>query len=356
MTKEKLEEKFTLEVVQSVPERFRDKIKPGEMLINAHSIHKTFLEQPWQTELAVDSLNNRLLWRHRDPENPALQGLVFGRNLEETVGDDGFSDAWYRVFGGPEGSPEKTIQKLIKLRHDVGEPIGISKGFIKHYNKNGEIRRVVALEDSITYKPQCNQCTTQEVIIQMEDKDKVIKEQIDKLQEELNDTKLQLEAKDKTIAEKDETMKTLETERSSFKDKLDELESKLNSTKDEKSSMEDKFVQLNDAFKKFKLESLTAQKTPIIDKILIHEDSSMKDVLRDIYLGYTTVKLEERLEEVEIKSQEATILTKTLDKERNEALDNLKAKDVGMNALQVKGNNLKMAEAVELEMKAEGLI
>lgn len=355
MTEDKIEEKFTLELVQNVPERFRDKLKPGDMLINARSIHKTFLEQPWQTELANDSLNNRLLWRHRDPENPKLQGLVFGRNLEETVGDDGFSNAWYRVFGGPEGSSEMKMQKLIKLRQDVGEPIGISKGFIKHYNKNGEIRRVVALEDSITYKPQCNQCTTQEVI-QMEDKDKVIKEQIDQLQEELNDTKLQLEAKDKTLAENKEIMDTLETERSSFKDKLDKLEAKLNSTKDEKSSMEDKFVKLSDAFKKFKLESLTAQKTPIIDKILKYEDSSMKDVLRDIYLGYEMPKLEERLEEVEIKSAEATILTKTLDKERNEALDNLKAKDVGMSALQVHGDNLKMAEAVELEMKAEGLI
>ena len=120
--------------------------------------------------------------------------------------------------------------------------------------------------------------------------------------------------------------------------------------------MEDKFVKLSDAFKKFKLESLITQKTPIIDKILQHEDASMKDVLRDICVGYEMPKLEERLEEVTIKSQEATILTKTLDKERNEALDDLKSKDVGMKALQVHGDNLKMAEVIELEMKAEGLI
>jgi hypothetical protein len=354
MPEEKIEEKFTLELVQDVPERFRDKLKPGDMLINARSIHNTFLEQPWQSELAKDSLNNRLLWRHRDPENPKLQGLVFGRNLEETVGDDGFSNSWYRVFGGPEDGSEIKMQKLIKLRHESGDPIGISKGFIKHYDKNGEIRRVVALEDSITYKPQCNQCTTQEVIIQMEDE---IKEQIEKLQKELNDTKLQLEVKDKTLAEKEDTMKKLETERGVFKDKLDELESKLNASKDEKTSMEEKFVELSDAFKKFKLESLSAQKTPIIDKILQYEDTSMKDILRDVYLGWEIKKLEGRLEEVNIKSQEATILTKTLDKERKEALESFKTKDVGMGALQgLRTEELDLAKQIELEMKAEGIL
>ena len=94
----------------------------------------------------------------------------------------------------------------------------------------------------------------------------------------------------------------------------------------------------------------------MIDKILKHEDDSMKDVLREIYLGYEVKKLEERLEEVVLKSEEATILTKTLDKERNEALENLKTKDIGMAALQVKGANLEMANMIELEMKAEGLI
>lgn len=355
MPEEKKEEKFTLELVENVPEHLRDKINPGDMLIKARSIHKIFLEEPWQSELATDSLNNRLIWRHKDPEHPIDKGYVYGRNLGETVAEDGFSEAWYRVFGGPEGSPESKMQKLIKLKHEMGDPIGISKGFLKHYDKNGEIRRVVALEDSITYKPQCHQCTTQEVIIQMEEKE--MKELIDKLQKELNDTKLQLEAKDEAVSKADETIGKLENERNTFKDKLDELEAKLDASKDEKTSMEDKFVKLSDEFKKFKLESVKAQKTPIVEKILQEEDASMRDVLRDVYLGWEINKLEERLEEVSIKSEEATIMTKTLDKERKEALETLKTKDVGMGALQgLRSEDAKLAEAVELQMKAEGLM
>ena len=319
MPEEKLEESFKLELVENVPEHLKDKFKPGDMAVKARSLHKIFLEEPWQSELAKDSLNNRLIWRHKDPEHPEHKGYVYGRNLEETVGEDGFSDAWYRVFGGPEGSPEMKMQKLIKLRQELGEPIGFSKGFIKQYDKNGEIRRVIALEDSITYKPQCSQCTTQEVVIQMEEKE--MKELVKKLQQELNDTKLQLEAKDKTLVEKDEAVIKLESERTAFKDKLDELEAKLNGTKDEKTLMEEKFIELSDAFKKFKLESITATKSPLIDQILEFEDSSMAEVLKDVYLGWEISKLEERLNEVKAKDNQAKIIVKSIEDDRKLAYE-----------------------------------
>jgi len=357
MPEDKLEEKFKLELVGTVPEHLKDKLEPGDMLIRARSLHNVFLEEPWQSKLAADSQNNRLIWRHKDPEHPEHKGYVYGRNLEEKVLEDGFSEAWYRVFGGPKDSPEMTMQKLIQLKEELGEPIGISKGFIKHYDKNGEIRRVVALEDSITYKPQCSQCTTQEVVIQMEEKE--MKELVKKLQQELNDTKLQLEVKDKTIAEKDDSVIKLEAERTAFKDKLDELEAKLNGSKDEKSALENKFVELSDAFKKFKLESVTAVKSPLIDQILEHEDASMAESLKGVYLGWEVVKLEERLVEVRAKDTQAKIMVRSIEDDRKMAFEKFKGKtkDAGMSALAgLRKGDADIAAIVEAEMKAEGVL
>lgn len=357
MPEKKLEEQFKLELVDNVPEHLKDQLEPGDMLVRALSLHKIFLEEPWQSKLAKDSLNNRLIWRHKDPENPEHKGFVYGRNLGETVLENGFSESWYRVFGGIEDGPEMKMQKLIKLSQDLGDPIGISKGFIKHYDKNGEIRRVVALEDSITYKPQCSQCITQEVVIQMEEKEMI--EEIKKLQQELDDTKLQLEAKDKTITDNEETVSKLETERTAFKDKLEELESKLTDSKDVKTALEGKFVELSDAFKKFKLESITAAKSPLIDQILEFEDSSMKEVLREIYLGMEVVKLEERLNEVKSKDNQAKIMVRSIEDDRKMALEKFKGntKDIGMSALTgLEKGDMDIAKEIEAEMKAEGML
>jgi len=357
MPEKKLEEQFRLEVVDSVPEHLKEQLEPGDMLIRARSLHKIFLEEPWQSRLAKDSLNQRLIWRHKDPENPEHKGFVYGRNLGETVLEDGFSEAWYRIFGGLEDGPEMKMQKLIKLSQELGDPIGISKGFIKHYDKNGAIRRVVALEDSITYKPQCSQCITQEVVIQMEEKE--MKELVKKLQQELDDTKLQLEAKDKTIANNEDTVSKLESERTAFKDKLEELEAKLNDSKDVKSALEGKFVELSDAFKKFKLESIAAAKSPLIDLILEFEDSSMAEVLKEVYLGWEIKRLEERLDEVKSKDNQAKIMVRSIEEDRKLALEKFKVstKDIGMSALAgLRGGDKDIAAEIEAEMKAEGML
>lgn len=351
MTENKQEEKYKLEILEEVPQHLLDQLKAGDILLKATSLHKTFLDQPWQGELASDSRNALLVWRHRHPDNPEHNGFPYGRNLQEKVLDDGFSEAYYRVFGGEPDGPEMKMQKLIKLRLELGEPIGISKSFIKHYDKNGDIRRVVSLEDSITYKPQCNQCVTQEVI-QMEEKE--MKELVEKLQNELDDTKMRLESKVTTLEEKDASIKKLEDERKVFSDKLEELEAKLTSAEDEKSGLTEKFVQLSDAFKEFKVKAEVERKQPLIDEIFELEKD---DDLLDLYKTYTIEKLEERREKVKDRYTQATIMTKTLDKEKKEALERLKAKDVGAGALSgLKKNDSDIAAEIEAEMKAEGLI
>jgi chromosome segregation ATPase len=189
--------------------------------------------------------------------------------------------------------------------------------------------------------------------------EKEMKELVEKLQQELNDTKMKLESKDSKIAEADKTIGKLEEERKVFKEKLEELESKLDVSKDEKETMEEKFVKLSDAFNKFKAETIVKQKVPIINQILEFEDSSMKDDLKELYLGWDVEKLEKRLDEKKSEEQEAKIIVKTLEDERKEAFEKFrgKIKDVGMGALQsLRKEDLDIAAEIEAEMKAEGIL
>lgn len=348
MTENKQEEKFQLELIQDLPEHIKLELKPNDMLLKGRSLHESFLPEPWLTELAADSRNARAIWRHKDPENPEDLGLVYGRNIHNEV-KDGFIETYYRIFGDSE--KEKKMQTLIKTKLELNEPIGISKGFIKQYNENGDIRRVISLEDSITYKPQCKSCVTQEVI-QMEEKE--MKELVEKLQKELDTTKMQLEAKDTDLAEKEAN---IEAEKSVLKEKLEELETKLKTKSTEKVTLEDKFVELNDAFKTYKLEQTVLRKQPVIDEILEYEDDSMREALRTVYSGWEIKKLEERLAENKGKEDAPAIMTKTFAQERKEAMEKLDIKDVGMSALYgLTGKEATLANDIEKEMRAEGVL
>ena len=123
--------------------------------------------------------------------------------------------------------------------------------------------------------------------------------------------------------------------------------------------MEEKFIELSDAFKKFKLESITATKSPLIDQILEFEDSSMAEVLKDVYLGWEISKLEERLNEVKAKDNQAKIIVKSIEDDRKLAYEKFKGKstDVGISALAgLKKQDMDIATQIEAEMKAEGIL
>lgn len=347
MTQEKKTEKFQLELVSKIPEFLKDELEEGDMLVKARSLHESFLPEPWFSSLAKDSKYQRTLYRHKDPEHPEHRGIVYGRNLHNDI-NNGFMDSYYRIFGGPEDSPEAKMQKLIKLQLEAGDPIGISKGFIVQRDKNGEIRRVISLEDSITYKPACKACVTQEVIKMEEDKD--IEEQIKKLQEELNDTKMQLEEKQKVLDEKDSLIDETKEE---FTSKIEELEEKLKNREAEKLTLEERIVNLTDDFKTFKKSALEAQKKPLIDEIYKYEQD---DDLLELYKSWDFEKLEARKQKVVDKySEAAKVTTVTLEEERQKYKEELEQKDVGMGALRgLSAEDMKLAKQIEEEMKALG--
>jgi len=345
MSNEIITQKLSLEVVEDVPDFIKEQLEEGDMLLKARSIHESFLEQPWQAALAKDSKNVRLLWRHKDPENPTDRGDVFGRNLHEEV-NGGFSDAYYRVFGGEPGSAEDNLQKLIKKQLEANDPIGISKGFIKK-SKNGKIYRVIALEDSITYKPACKSCTTQEVLIQMENKD-VMNEEIKKLQESLDSHKLQLEEKDKVLDEMKIMKTTFEAEKEALEAKLSEKDKEVEETKNKKETLEEKLVKLSDSFITFKEETEMSKKTPLIAEIFEYEQD---EDLKEVYSEWTIEKLEARKEKVKGKYSAPTVETKTLKQEKLEAQKKAyEAKDIGMRAL---GNLTKAELALAREIEKE---
>jgi len=323
----KVIEKFTLELTNpaEVPQEVLEELEEGDMLLKARSIHEKFLPDPWLTKLAKDSEKQRVLWRHRDPEDSEKRGFVYGRNLHNTV-KDGFIESYYKIFGGAEDTPENNLQQLIKLKLEAGEPIGISKGFLKRLDKNGDIARVISLEDSITYKPQCKQCITQEVLVEMEEKE--LKEQIEKLTQELDNAKMQLETTAVELETKEAEVKTLKKEYSA---KLDELEAKISNKDAEKEAFEEKYVKLKDDFITFKATYEAEKKQPLIDELYKLERD---DDLKEIYPTWEQKKLEDRLKRKKSEAEKAKVMITSLEEEKSKVEKELYEKDIGLKALQ----------------------
>ena len=341
----KVIEKFTLELTgpDEVPD-IVNQLEKGDMLLKARSIHEKFLPEPWLTKLAEDSVKQRVLWRHRDPEDKDKRGFVYGRNIHNVV-KDGFIESYYRIFGGKDGTPEDKLQKLIKLKLEAKEPIGISKGFLKRLDKNGDIARVISLEDSITYKPQCERCITQEVLVEMEEKE--LKEQIEKLTQELDNTKMQLETTNEQLESKDTEIETIKSE---FSVKLEAIETKVGTKDAEKEQFEEKYVKLKDEFNTFKITYEAEKKQPYIDELYKLEKD---DDLLEIYPTWDEKKLAERLVKKKLKANAAKVMITSLEEEKMKVEKELYEKDVGLQAL--KGWNpeyIKIMENLEAQDKA----
>lgn len=309
---EKLEEDFKYELVENqdeVPEDVKEKVKPGELLVVGETLNTDFLPKDWLEELANDSENQRILWRHKDPENPEHRGQVYGRVIKEVVVPDEKNPNEYkiksynRVFDGPEGSPQKDFQAYLKTAKP--EDAGWSKGFLVNRNKNGDIYRVFALENSVTFMPAYKQSKTTEVI-QMESKEEY-ESKIKELQTKLNDAKLQLEAKDKALEDLNQRVSKIDT---------------LIATKDdEKLSLEDKVIGLVDQIKNFEAKFDYLQKKPYLDQLAELEDPQVFEFYKD---GNSRDEkwLKKRLEDLKKKAAgAATVVTKTLDEDGKEQLE-----------------------------------
>jgi len=355
---ENSEVNYSIEICEKesqVPERFRNRVKDGELLVKARALTTDFLPSEWLRELAKDSENGRLLYRHRDPESEKWRGRPFGRILETEIVEfedkDGKKkegmDKWYRVFG--ETDIEKTMQEFIKKRHEKGEDIGISSGYIVN-RKNGIITRVFHLEDSITHIPECPQCVTQEVIQLEENKnmpneevDKEAKE-IEKLQEELESAKLQLE-------EKDSAVKKLE-------DKILEFEKLIGKNEEEKLGLEDKHIKLSDELRgqitKLEEKIVSMEKKPFLDQIEVKEKvlNLYNAEIFEFEQKRSVEWLKTRLDELVKKESLPSIITKSLSEEREEVEEKEKEADVGTKAFR---NDPQLKARIE-QLQKEGKI
>lgn len=354
------EAEYSVEIIKNqedIPERFKDRVKKGEMLLKARSLTTDFLPLAWLEELARDSHNHRVLYRHKDPESEKNRGRVYGRILESEIakfeGDDGKQkqaiDKWYRIFGDTE--MDKKLQEYILKTHERGNPIGISSGYIKS-KKNGKIVRVLHLEDSITHKPECIQCVTQEVI-ELEKKDENMSdneqieadEEIKALQDELDNYKLQLE-------EKDGLVKKLE-------EKVGEFEGIVEKGEEEKLTLEDKLLKLNDKLTEtkssFEAEIEAIRKAPVLEQIKKLE-KGLGLYQEDIY-EFESKRSQEwlsnRLDELKTKDAEPKITTTSLEEERAKLESEEEEKDIGTKiALR---NNPKLAQRIA-QLQKEGRI
>ncbi|NHJ40130.1 MAG: hypothetical protein FK731_08870 [Asgard group archaeon] len=350
MTIEKFEQDCSFEVYEdlnSVPPEIANKAEEGDLLIKSETLTPEFLDEPWMGILANDSVNQRLLWRHKDPEDPKVRGIPFGRVLSAEINENKNMESWYRIFKKlSDDDPYDKLQTWIKRRSKRGEPVGISKGYIVNRDKkDGNIIRVFSLEDSITYKPKVKQALVQEVIQMENNKDKhtVDNEEMEKLTKELDEAKLQLEEKDKVL-------KGLEA-------KIVEFESKLETKETEKKTLEEKLLEISDSLdvmnSKFEQYKLEAQKKPYLDKLKELEDPVIFDIIQDKEVEW----LKKRLEIKEKEADAPRITTKTLEQEQFEAEEEeLKAKDLGNSVF---NNNPRMQAIVakyEKHLKDRGAI
>ena len=346
MTVEKFEEECSFEMLEDtskVPDHIMAKLKPGEQLAIAETLNTNFLPEKWLKVLAEDSENQRVLWRHKDPENPELRGHVYGRVIQEQVvpyGKDQYKIKSYnRIFDGPDGSPQMDLQEY--MRTAKPEDKGWSKGFIVNRNKNGDIYRVFALENSVTFKPACKRCKTQEVI-QMESKEEY-ELRIKELQTKLNDAHLQLESKDKALND--------------LEARVGKIDTLLESKDDEKLSLEDKIIGLVDQIKSFETKFEYLQVKPLLDQLRELEDPEVFKFYED---GKSRVEkwLRKRLEDKkkEKTGAAASVVTKTLDeesKEQNEEDD--KPKKLGLEVFRNNPSLLKKIGAMRTEDSKVGL-
>lgn len=346
---EQVEDNYKIQILkhENIPERFKDLVKEGEMLLKARSLTTDFLPEKWLKQLAKDSVNGRVLYRHRDPESEKWRGRPFGRILESEVVEfetedgekKGALDTWYRIFG--EVKEEKTLQEYILKNQEKGNDIGISKGYIRN-RKNGEIVRVFHLEDSITDIPECKRCVTQEVI-QLEeesmpkDKDEIDEEskEIEKLKEELEATHLRLEEKDTELTELGEKIKK-------FEEIVEEKD-------EEKVSLEDKVIELKDQIGKFEESLIYMEKKPFLEELKKLEDPEIFELEKDRDIKW----LKERLEKKKSEAEKATITTKSLEEEREDIEKNEEAVDVGTD--KAFRNNPQLLKLIK-QLKEEGEI
>ena len=160
--------------------------------------------------------------------------------------------------------------------------------------------------------------------------------EIKKLQDELNSAKLQLE-------ERDEDLKEL-------KGKVEELTDAVSEKEAEKKSLEDQFIEVSKSLKALESKLVEQERAPYVAKLEELEKSKGSMLVFKIMKERSIPEIEERIAELKKLEEGPQVVTKTLNEETKEALDDDdKPEDLG---LKVFRNNPQMAKEIA-EMKKQ---
>lgn len=214
----------------------------GKLYFTAKSITDDFVCEAGRKRMASNSTGKPLIWRHEHPiqyKNNHIFGEVVESNYE---GNSIISK--YEVYDHTKD--HKKFIKILKDRHELGEPLSISMRFRTYYNELGDPVHFDVIEHSATPTPACKEC----VVIDIKNED-------EKMPEEEN-IKEEIEKLESELTKKDKILEKLEEETKELKEKLSFKDEELEKTKESK----DEFAGKLDEFK----DKLLEQKT-IIDKL-----------------------------------------------------------------------------------------
>lgn len=287
------------------------KQEKGDTILTAIASNADFLPFRWLKYAAKDSINQRLIWRHSDPENrrEEMTDEVFGRIITckvKSVEENPSLYTEYKLFDFTED--QRSLIELIKKRNEVEDPLGISMGYLKYTDKEtDEIKHITVLEHSITPIPKCKVCKTidiKESVVKMEEKElKKLKDKIAELEDELNGKSTKIEELESKVVVFEEEIKGKDGEIKVSKSNFEESKTMILSLKDEITEL--------------KKDLILKEKKPIIVKIYEWEQD---DDLLKFYETMEIKELEARLVKVK-KAREGKPIVKSLSKSRDEIIE-----------------------------------
>lgn len=324
------------------------KQEKGDTILSAIASNEDFLPLKWLKYVAKDSINQRFIWRHSDPEKPRdkMTDEVFGRVIQCEVKDVKRKNSLlvdYRLFNLTPN--HKNLIKLIKLRNEVEDPFGISLGYQVYKDKEtDEILHIVVLEHSITPIPKCVKCTTidiKESVVQMEKE----------LEKELRDKIAELED---TLNGKASKVEELEAKVVTFEEEIKEKSNSIKTSEEQFEESKKLILSLKDEVSDLKRDLILKEKKPVITEIFELEQD--EDLLK-FYESMSIEELEKRREKIKAKHDGKPIV-KTLKQSRDETIANeeleKKEKESLEESVKILAKTNPEMKKLYLEMKEKG--
>ncbi|MHA1408706.1 MAG: hypothetical protein ACTSQY_00060 [Candidatus Odinarchaeia archaeon] len=270
--------------------------KEDKFYFTAISLNKDFECEDLLKALAKKSIGKPYIWRHQHPiQDGNEETHIFGEVINSKLSEDGKIISTYEVYGHTK--EHKALRDLIRERHKIGEPLGISMRYRKYLYGDKTIH-VDVFEHSGTPYPKCEKCSTIQFMGEknMEDNKKEDKPK-DELNSKNNDEAL--EESLKKIKEIEEQLNTKTRLLEEFKTKIETLEKEkqeaidsLNETKKSEKTLEEKIKDLRN-------EVDYLRKKPLLDEIM--ETVELDDRELEFYKSQDVEYLKKKVDELKEK-------------------------------------------------------